>query len=88
VSLWKTKNWFPTGLTGTTTIYFPYKQHTRGLGGFGFPVFEQDGNFSKTHFVIQKIFGMQPFALTKPVFAHVKLFTHAICGLEFREDQF
>jgi hypothetical protein len=30
----------------------------RGLGGFGFPVFEQDGNFSKTHFVIQKIFGM------------------------------
>jgi len=51
------------------------------LGGFGFPVFEQDGNFSKTHFVIQKIFGMQPFALTKPVFAHVKLFTHAICRL-------
>ena len=24
---------------------------------------------------------MQPFALTKPVFAHVKFFTHAICGL-------
>jgi hypothetical protein len=30
---------------------------SRGVGGFGFPVFEQDGNFSKTHFAIQKIFG-------------------------------
>ena len=44
----------------------------RGLGGFGFPVFEQDGNFSKTH-----------FAPIKPVFAHIKLFVHKICGLEF-----
>jgi len=57
------------------------------LGGFGFPVFEQDGNFSKTHFVIQKIFGMQPFALTKPVFAHVKLFTHAISGLNVSKQR-
>jgi hypothetical protein len=56
------------------------------LGGFGFPVFEQDGNFSKTHFVIQKIFGMQPFAPTKPVFAHVKLFAHEICGLARKAD--
>jgi hypothetical protein len=34
--------------------------HEGGLGGFGFPVFERNGNFSNTHFVIQKIFGLIP----------------------------
>jgi len=52
------------------------------LGGFDFSVYEQEGDFQESHFVILKISRKRPPVLTKQAFFLVTLFTRAIPAIK------